>query len=245
MVSLSIDELWKSYKYNDDNDAKDELIVHYISLVKVIAGRLYVDYNHNVEYDDIVSYGIIGLIDAIEKYDITKANKFETYANFRIKGSVVDQLRSLDWIPRSLRQKNRELENAISIVQNRTDGELSDKEIAKEMGISEADLNKLMGELSTFAIVSLEEKFENKNEFDIQASYQDYQPEKVMIDSSLKESLAEAVDKLGDRERTIISLYYYEKLTYKEISQIIGISESRISQIHTKAISVLKTHMQE
>ncbi len=243
MSTLSVDELWMSYKQNGDQLAKDELIIHYISLVKIIAGRLYVDYNHNVEYDDIVSYGIIGLIDAIEKYDPDKKNKFETYANFRIKGAVIDQLRSLDWIPRSLRQKYREYENAINAVITEKGGEYTEHDIAVKLGITDDELSKLSSELTNFSIVSLEEKFDNKSEFDIKTEYREYQPEKVMMDNELKKALAEGIDTLKDRERTIISLYYYEKLTYREISELVGISESRISQIHTKAITKLKVYL--
>ncbi len=241
MAVVSIEELWKSYKIDGDEDAKNELIIHYISLVKIIAGRLYLDYNHNVEYDDIVSYGILGLIDAIEKYDINKKNKFETYANFRIKGAVVDQLRSLDWIPRSLRQKYREYEKALLQVQNSSGGQYHDSDLARAMGLTELELSKLECELSTFSIASLEEKFENRKEYDILVDAdQDSQPEKALMDKAIKEELARGIDKLGERERTIISLYYYEELTYREIAEIIGISESRISQIHTKAITKLK-----
>lgn len=244
MNTVSIEELWKSYKLHGDQEAKDELIVHYISLVKIIAGRLYVDYNHNVEYDDIVSYGILGLIDAIEKYDIDKANKFETYANFRIKGAVIDQLRALDWIPRSLRQKYREYEKAVQEMQSRSSGEFTDAELASLMGISEQDLSKLESSLNTFSVASLEEKFENRKEIDILDDPSiDSNPERALLDKDTKDQLAAGIDKLGERERTIISLYYYEELTYKEIAEIIGISESRISQIHTKAITKLRNYM--
>ncbi|MDO4772667.1 MAG: FliA/WhiG family RNA polymerase sigma factor [Bacillota bacterium] len=244
MNAVSIEELWKSYKLHGDQEAKDELIVHYVSLVKIIAGRLYVDYNHNVEYDDIVSYGILGLIDAIEKYDIDKANKFETYANFRIKGAVIDQLRALDWIPRSLRQKYREYEKAVQEMQSRSSGEFTDAELASLMGISEQDLSKLESSLSTFSVASLEEKFENRKEIDILDDPSiDSNPERALLDKDTKDQLAAGIDKLGERERTIISLYYYEELTYKEIAEIIGISESRISQIHTKAITKLRNYL--
>ncbi len=243
MSTLSVDELWSSYKEHGDKAAKDELIIHYVSLVKIIAGRLYVDYNHNVEYDDIVSYGIIGLIDAIEKYDINKLNKFETYANFRIKGAVIDQLRSLDWIPRSLRQKYREYENALNEVIFEKGGDYDDSDVADKLGISEDEFNKLTSELTNFSIVSLEEKFDHKSEFDIETQYREFQPEKVMMDNELKKELARGIDSLKEREKTIISLYYYERLTYREISELVGISESRISQIHTKAITKLKAHL--
>lgn len=242
MNTVSLDALWKGYKQEGDQEAKNELIVHYVSLVKIIAGRLFVQYNHNVEYDDIVSYGILGLIDAIEKYDMEKNNKFETYANFRIKGAVIDHLRSLDWIPRSLRQKYKEYERAVCEMQNRSSGaDYSDAELAKLMGISELELSKLESSLMTFSVASLEEKFENRKEIDLLDDESDESnPEKILLEKAIKEQLAGSIDKLGERERTIISLYYYEELTYKEISEIIGISESRISQIHTKAITKLR-----
>ncbi len=242
MSAVSVEELWHSYKIDGEKEAKDELIVHYLSLVKIIAGRLYVDYNHNVEYDDIVSYGILGLIDAIEKYDIEKANKFETYANFRIKGAVVDQLRALDWIPRSLRQKYREYEKAVLEVQNLHSGNYTDADLAAHLGITEAELSKLESSLSTFSVASLEEKFENRKEVDIlDDPSQDNHPEKAFVKKTVKEELIKGIEGLGEREKTIISLYYYEELTYREIAEIIGISESRISQIHTKAITKLKS----
>lgn len=244
MTAQLLQSLWKSYKQDGDEEAKNELIIHYVELVKIIAGRLFVDYNQNVEYDDIVSYGIIGLIDAIEKFDINKLNKFETYANFRIKGAVIDQLRALDWAPRSLRQKYREYERALSELQNEKSGSYTDTDVAKKMNISLDELNKLTTDLSQVAVVSLEEKFENRVEFDIRTDDIDVHPEKALVDKETRAMLAKAIDKLEDRERTIISLYYYEKLTYREIAEIVGISESRISQIHTKAIAKLRLFME-
>ncbi len=162
---MSSMDLWVKYKEQNDRSAKDELIVKFVELVKIVAGRLYVSYNAHVEYEDLVSYGIIGLIDAIEKFDHTKNIKFETYANFRIRGSIIDQLRSLDWIPRSMRQKYKKLEEAIVKLQNEHGMEVSDELIAKELGMTLDELNKLMADISVFSLVSLDEKIEENSNF--------------------------------------------------------------------------------
>lgn len=237
---MSTEQLWIQYKENQDKAAKDALIIAYVELVKIIAGRLYNDYNHHVEYEDLVSYGILGLIDAIEKFDHKKEIKFETYANFRIRGAIIDQLRNLDWVPRSMRHKYRQLEEAIEKLQRSYGNDFSDKVLAQSMDLSEEELSKLMNEVATFSIVSLEEKFEDQVGFDIQADYRDFEPEKALEVKVMTQLLKEAIDSLPEKERLVVSLYYYDELTYKEISKVMEISESRISQLHTKAISRLR-----
>lgn len=237
---MSTEQLWIKYKEHQDKSAKDALIIQYVELVKIIAGRLYNDYNHHVDYEDLVSYGILGLIDAIEKFDHKKAIKFETYANFRIRGAIIDQLRNLDWVPRSMRQKYKQLEEAIEKLQREHGNEFSDQQLASLMEVSEEDLGKLFNEISTFSIVSLEEKFEEQIGFDIQADYTDFEPEKALEVKVMTQLLKEAIDVLPEKERLVVSLYYYDELTYKEIAQVMEISESRISQLHTKAISRLR-----
>ncbi len=231
-------ELWKRYKDQKDLKAKEELIVSYVQLVKNIAGRLYNSYNANVEYDDLVGYGVIGLLDAVEKFDYKLGNKFETYANIRIRGSIVDQLRALDWIPRSMRQKYKDLERATNRLQNIYGCDFSDELLAKELGITMEDLSDLLHQISTFAVVSLDEKLSENNNISIKDDGNI--PEKELIESEKKELLKEVIDTLPFKERRIIELYYYSELTYKEISKVLEISESRISQLHSRAISKLK-----
>jgi len=238
-------ELWKRYKDKNDLKAKEELIVYYIALVKTISGRLYNTYNAHVEYDDLVGYGVIGLLDAIEKYDYKLGNKFETYANIRIRGAIVDQLRSMDWIPRSLRQKYKVLEKATKKLQNIYGMDIRDEDLAKEMNMTTKELGELMHQVSTFSIVSLDEKISENSNISIQEDRKVETPEAELMDVETKIMLKEMVGKLPEKEQRVIELYYYSELTYKEISSIMGISESRISQLHTKAITKMQAKLDD
>jgi RNA polymerase sigma factor for flagellar operon FliA len=238
-------ELWKRYKDQADMTAKEELIIHYIGLVKNISGRLYNSYNAHVEYDDLVGYGVIGLLDAIEKYDYKLGNKFETYANIRIRGSIVDQLRSLDWIPRSMRQKYKQLEKATKKLQNVYGMDIKDEILAKEMNITVKELNDLVQQVSTFSVISLDEKISENSNISIQEDHRIVTPEAELMDHETKRMLKEMITKLPEKEKRIIELYYYSELTYKEIAKIMGISESRISQLHTKAITKLQGNLED
>lgn len=238
---MATSDLWARYKEHHDRSAKDALILQYVELVKIVAGRLYVNYHAHVEYDDLVSYGIIGLIDAIEKFDPEKNVKFETYANFRIRGAVIDQLRSLDWIPRSMRQKYRQMEEAMERLQGSHGSDIDEALLAEEMGMTRDELSKVLSEFTVFTMVSLEEKIEENSNFAVRSESTDMSPEGSFMEAETKRILREKVDSLPERERTVVDLYYYSELTYKEISQVMGISESRISQLHTKAMMRLKS----
>lgn len=238
-------ELWKRYKESGDLKAKEALIIDYVSLVKTISGRLYNTYNAHVEYDDLVGYGVIGLLDAIEKYDYTLGNKFETYANIRIRGAIVDQLRSMDWIPRSLRQKYKLLEKALNKLQNIYGLDIRDEDLAKEMNLSVKELSELMHEVSTFSIISLDEKISENSNINIQEDRGADTPERMLMDVETKRLLKEMIGKLPEKERMIIELYYYSEMTYKEIAAIMHISESRISQLHTKAITKMQGKIED
>lgn len=239
-MNSNLDNLWKQYKEQGHKDAKEKLIIEYVELVKIIAGRLYTSYNSHVEYEDLVSYGIIGLIDAIEKFDQSKNVKFETYANIRVRGSIIDQIRSLDWIPRSKRQKFKEIEETIARLQGEYGEKLSDSHIAKALGITLDELNELMGEMSAVSVVSLEEKISENANFSVKSENIAYSPEESLDEKETKRMLADAIDALPEREKMIVSMYYYNDLTYKEIAEILEVSESRISQLHTKAVAKLK-----
>jgi RNA polymerase sigma factor for flagellar operon FliA len=237
---MTNEQLWINYKEFNDKTAKDELIIHYVALVKIIAGRLYSSYNAHIEFDDLLSYGIIGLIDAIDKFDHKKQIKFETYANIRIRGAIIDQIRHMDWIPRSTRQKYKKIEEAIQKLQKIHGSEFTDEQIAEELNLTLDDYNRMLGEATTYSIVSLEEKIEDNMSFDIASDTVEFQPEDKFVEKEVKKILATTIDRLPEKEMRVMQLYYYSELTYKEIAEILSISESRVSQIHTKAISKLK-----
>ena len=240
-----IQKNWKLYKEKSDMAARDALIIHYSELVKYIAARLYTKYNRNVEYDDLMSCGVIGLIDAIEKFDLSKNIKFETYAGIRIKGAIIDELRSLDWVPRSIRKKYNEVEKAIAKLQSAHSQGYTDEQLAKELGIDLSELPELLKDVNVFGIVSLEEKFETQAGFDIKSNDMGSSPDKSFENQEMISTIRDLIDKLPQNEKMVISLYYYDELTYKEIAKVLGLSESRISQLHTKIIANLNIRISE
>ncbi len=227
--------------------AREALILEYAPLVKYVAGRISIGFPPNVEFEDLVSYGIFGLIDAIDKFEPERGIKFETYAISRIKGAILDGLRSNDWVPRSVRQKAKDLEKTCIELENSLGRYPTDQEIAEAMQLSMAEFNQLLSEVSCTTICSLDEywmsrKFDDENVrmLDLVENLESVDPEKQMEITELKTALAEAIDALAERERLVITLYYYEGLTLKEIGAILNISESRVSQIHTKAVFRLR-----
>ncbi len=235
-------ELWNQYQETRNPALREALILEYSHLIKFIAGRLNIYFGSNVEYDDLVSFGVFGLIDAIDKFDVNKGVKFETYASLRIRGSIIDSIREMDWVPRSLRQKNKELEKAYWEVENELGHSASDKDIADRLKISLDEFYKLLNEVNVSSMVSLEDFLEQNYEIgmDIASSSKQDRPEYEAELNELGEILGDAIDKLPEKERMVLTLYYYEELTLKEISAIMKVSESRISQLHTKAIMRLR-----
>lgn len=235
-------ELWKQYGVTRDPAIREKLILEYSHLIKFIAGRLNIYFGSNVEYDDLVGFGVFGLIDAIDKYDLNKGVKFETYASLRIRGSIIDSIREMDWVPRSLRQKNKELERAYAEIENTLGHSADDKEVADKLGVSLDEFYKLLNDVSISSMVSLEEFVEQNYEIgiDVPNSSKSDSPERQTELAEMRDILTEAIDKLPEKEKTVISLYYLEELTLKEISAIMKVSESRISQLHTKAILRLR-----
>ncbi|NLL67036.1 MAG: FliA/WhiG family RNA polymerase sigma factor [Clostridiaceae bacterium] len=232
-------ELWKKYSETKDQSIKEQLILEYADLVKYVAGRLSIYFGSNVEYDDLVGYGVFGLIDAIDKFDLTKKVKFETYASLRIRGAIIDSIREQDWAPRSLRKKGKELEKAYSELENQLGHSATDQEIADKLGITIEELTKLLQEVNVSQMISLDDYLEQNHEtgFDSYSMQRESNsPEQRMEIVELKEILADSIEKLPEKERIVVTLYYYEELTLKEISLIMKVSESRISQLHTKAI---------
>jgi RNA polymerase sigma factor for flagellar operon FliA len=202
---------------------------------------------HNVEYEDLVSYGIFGLIDAIDKFDMEKNVKFETYASLRIRGAILDQIRKMDWIPRTVRQRQRRIDDAIKSIEMRTGKNATDEEIAEELGVSEEELCNWQSQLKVTNVVSLNE-FEEQGtgpEPVMDATHNSHfaQPEDVVEEAELKEKLVDALALLTEKERRVIELYYYEDLNLKEISRVLDVSESRVSQLHTKALLKMRKKM--
>jgi len=235
-------ELWHRYAQKKDSATREKLIMEYSHLIKYIAGRLNIYFGSNVEYDDLVGFGVFGLIDAIDKFDLKKGVKFETYASLRIRGAIIDSIREMDWVPRSLRQKNKELEKIYAEVENELGHSATDKDIADKMGVSVAEFHKVLNDVSVSSMLSLEDFLEQNYEVavDSLSSNSDDKPENHLERTEIKEILGEAIDKLPEKEKTVVSLYYYEELTLKEISSIMKVSESRISQLHSKAILRLR-----
>ena len=230
--------LWEEYDKKATPELREKIIIEYAGLVKIVAGKLSVYLGNNVEYDDLVSYGIFGLIDAIDKFDMDKNVKFETYASLRIRGAILDQIRKMDWIPRTVRQRQRKIDDAIKQVEMRTGKAATDEEIAMELGVSEDELTSWQSQLKVTNVVSLSEFEEAGQEPTLESVNRNRfsQPEEVVEEKELKEKLVEALDLLTEKERRVIELYYYEDLTLKEISLVLEVSESRVSQLHTKAL---------
>ena len=240
MKAVDTDKLWKEYQKKPTPELREQLIIAYSQLVKLVAGRLSMYLGYNVEYEDLVSYGIFGLIDAIDKFNMEKNVKFETYASLRIRGAILDQIRKMDWIPRTVRQRQRKIDEAIKNVEMRTGRTASDEEIATELGLSEEELGSWQSQLKITNVVSLNE-FEEQGavpEPVMDATHNSHfaRLEDVVEEAELKEKLSESLALLTEKERMVIELYYYEDLTLKEISRVLEVSESRVSQLHTKAL---------
>lgn len=246
-MALDKNKLWDEYRKNPSPQLREQLIIEYSPLVKVVAGKLTMYLGNNVEYDDLVGYGVFGLIDAIDKFDLTKEVKFETYASLRIKGSILDQIRKMDWIPRTIRQKQRKIDDAIKSVEQRTGKQASDKEVAGELGLSENELTDWQAQLNITNLISLNEFMDQGNEpipdSGVNSSSHFEMPEESVAREELKEVLAQSLEILTEKEKKVILLYYYEDLTLKEISKVLDVSESRVSQLHTKALNKMKTKM--
>lgn len=245
MKTVEREKLWGEYQKNPSAELREKIIIEYAPLVKVVAGRLSMYLGYNVEYEDLVSYGVFGLIDAIDKFDLNKDVKFETYASLRIRGSILDQIRKMDWIPRTVRQKRKKIEEAIRQIETQTGRNATDEEIAKELGIAETELNEWQVQLNVTNVVSLNEFVEQGGEpvMDARNNSHFAQPEESIQEEELKKALRESMDLLTEKEQKVILLYYYEDLTLKEISNILEVSESRVSQLHTKALAKMRKKM--
>ena len=245
MKAIEKEKLWEEYQKNPTPKLREQLIIEYAQLVRLVAGRLSMYLGHNVEYDDLVSYGIFGLIDAIDKFNLEKNVKFETYASLRIRGAILDQIRKMDWIPRSLRQKQKKIDTAMAKIEAETGKVVTDELLAAELGISIDELSEWQGQMKSSNLISLDEYTEAGSEIKMENVGNSHfdQPESVVEKEETKKKLVEAIDTLTEKERRVIVLYYYEDMTLKEISMTLEVSESRVSQLHTKALNKMKKVM--
>lgn len=245
----SIEELWREYKSTGEREIREKLILNYAPLVKYVAGRISANLPQNVEQADLISYGMFGLLDAIEKYDPGRDVKFETYAISRIKGAVIDELRCLDWVPRSVRTRAKELERAYIDLENTLKRIPTDDEVARALGVSVDEYHAILTQVSTTSVLALDELW-SSSERDDRVSLIDTiedttspEPASAFEFEEMKELLSQALNRLTEREKTVIALYYYDNLTLKEIGEILGVTESRVSQLHTKAVLRLRAKL--
>lgn len=239
--------LWEDYNRTKSSETRENIILEYAPLVKLVAGRLSMYLGYNVEYEDLVSYGIFGLIDAIDKFDSLKDVKFETYASLRIRGAILDQIRKMDWIPRTIRQKQKRIDAIIKEIELTTGKTATDEEIARGLGISDEEYLEWQSQMKITNVVSLNEYMEQGSEVpaDVNrhATARFDSPEENIEKEELKQVLEQTLQLLTEKERKVILLYYYEELTLKEISNVLEVSESRISQLHTRALQKMKDKM--
>ncbi len=242
-------ELWRLYRSTHNPEIRDRLVRQYAPLVKYVAGKVAVGMPANVEFDDLVGYGVFGLFDAIEKFDPDKHVKFKTYAVTRIRGAIFDELRSIDWVPRSVRQKAREVEDAMHKLEVSLGRPASDEELAAELAMSRRDFEKLMQKIAGTSILSLNDVWyqgEDTDKVSIADSIESpksLNPDTIIEKDEIRRVIVQAIGELPEKEKKVLVLYYYEDLTLKEIGQVLEVTESRVSQLHTKAIMRLRTKL--
>ncbi len=248
--AAEVDGMWAEYKSTSSIESRDRLILHYSPLVKYVAGRVAVGLPQNVEQSDLVSYGIFGLIDAIEKFDLDKGVKFETYAITRIRGAIIDELRSIDWIPRSVRTKARDVEQAMTSLELRLRRTPTEQELADELSTGVKELRAMLTQVSLVSVVALDESFggEDNDRQSLVDTLQDPKaadPQATYEGIEMRAMLGEALNRMGEREKTVLVLYYFEGMTLAQIGQVLGVTESRVCQMHTKAVLGLRVKLTE
>jgi len=241
--------VWHGFKGSAELEAREKLILHYAPLVKYVASRVATGLPASVEQADLVSYGMFGLIDALAKFDLERAIKFETYAIPRIKGAIIDELRAMDWVPRSVRFKAREIEKAFSALESKLKRAPSEKEISEHMGISLSELHDVVNQISFVSVLALDETVNVGQDRGERVSLVDtladkgFDPGTGVESQETRGMLAAAINALSEREKIVVTLYYFEGLTLAEIGEILGVTESRVCQIHTKAVGVLRCQL--
>ncbi len=245
----ALSQMWRDYKATGDSGLREALILQYAPLVRYVAGRVGVGLPASVEQGDLVSYGVFGLIDAIDKYDLERAIKFETYAINRIRGAIIDELRSFDWIPRSVRTKARDVERAIASLEARLQRTPTESEIADELGLDVPELRKVFSQVSFVHVAALDEMLGSADHGEGATLGERLEDERVdapgdaLDDEDTRQLLARVIHTLPEREQIVVTLYYYEGLTLAEIGLVLGVTESRICQLHTKAMMGMRTRI--
>jgi RNA polymerase sigma factor FliA len=250
--AIELREMWRRYKGNGDRHARERLVVAYSPLVKYVSGRMASGLPAHVDEADLISYGLVGLINAIERFDLEREIKFETYAITRIKGAIIDELRSLDWVPRSVRARARDIERANAKLEHKLQRAPTDEEMAGELGVSVDEFQESLLQISNSTIAALDELWTVSDSSGDQVSLLDTlsdenapDPAAAIDQTDLKERVADAIARLPEREKLVIALYYYENLTLREIGEVLGVTESRVSQLHTKAVLRLRSRLTE
>ena len=251
LKAIELKDLWRRYKEDGDEKARERLVLAYAPLVKYVAGRMSSGLPSHVEEADLISYGLLGLISAIERFDTTREIKFETFAMTRIKGSIIDELRSLDWVPRSVRARARQIEKANAKLEHQLHRAPTDQEVATELDMSIEEFQESLTRISNSSVVALDELWTLSDASGDQVSLLDtiqdpdaIDPSAAMDATEMKDRLADAIARLPEREKLVVALYYYENLTLREIGEVLGVTESRVSQLHTKAVLRLKSRLQ-
>jgi RNA polymerase sigma factor for flagellar operon FliA len=248
--AIELRDLWRRYKTAGDQRAREDLVIAYSPLVKYVAGRMASGLPAHVDEADLISYGLLGLINAIERFDLEREIKFETYAITRIKGAIIDELRSLDWVPRSVRQRAREIERANAKLEHRLQRAPTDEEMARELEMTVKEFQDALLQISNSTVAALDELWTVSDSSGDQVSLLDTltderspDPAAVMDQTDLKDRVAQAISRLPEREKLVVALYYYENLTLREIGEVLGVTESRVSQMHTKAVLRLRSRL--
>jgi len=236
------ERLWAMFTQTPSMELRNEIVMHYIYLVKTIVARMVPTYRKHVDFDDLMSCGVLGLMDAVDKFDIAKEVKFETYASLRIKGEIIDQIRRQDWAPISLRQKIKKVEEAYDVLESQTGYAPNEKEVAGYLQMHEDEVKKVLDESHTFNLMALDEMLIDRLGSESLASDEN-NPAASAEDQDVRRLLAQFIDTLPENEKLVISMYYYDELTLREIGSVLGVSESRVSQIHSKAMMTLRTKM--
>jgi RNA polymerase sigma factor FliA len=247
---VELKELWRRYKEQGDPAARERLVVAYSPMVKFVAGRLGAGLPSHVEDADLISYGLVGLIGAIERFEPERGIKFETFAMTRIRGSIIDELRSLDWVPRSVRSRAREIEQAQAKLEHELQRAPTEAELATKLNMTETELQSALLEIANSSVYALDELWTVSDSSGDQVSLLDTiaddgaaDPQEALASNEVKDRLTEAIGSLPEREQLVVALYYYENLTLREIGEVLGVTESRVSQLHTKAVMRLKSHL--
>jgi RNA polymerase sigma factor for flagellar operon FliA len=250
-VDDELGAIWHAFKSGGDEAAREQLILHYAPLVKYVASRVATGLPSSVEQADLVSYGVFGLIDALQKFEPGRGNKFETYAIPRIKGAIIDELRAMDWVPRSVRFKQREIEKALANLEAMLKRQPTEQELAERLGMSLAELHEVITQISFVSVLALDETVSVGQDRGEQVSLVDtladkgLDPTEGVESQEMRSLLSAAINTLSEREKIVVTLYYFEGLTLAEIGTILGVTESRVCQIHTKAVGVLRGQLSE